>query len=200
MSFPKRLFIRGERRWRFSRQPTSLREDPRMNVHKNVSMTPKGRAHLVKEIERIGHRRARRPWQKYGRAGVQGRWRVAAALRCRPPRPCGATSQTPGELLHLDTKKLGQFDKPGHRVTGDRTQNTKRACWQALHVAIDDHSRVGSAWCWPMKQPRAPGSQVQTIAQPNSGPGCITRTGIGPTQPSPTFHPSLALASMGTTC
>lgn len=51
--------------------------------------------------------------------------------------------QTPGALLHLDTKKLGRFDKPGHRVTGDRTQNTSRAGWQALHVAIDDHSRVG---------------------------------------------------------
>ena len=51
--------------------------------------------------------------------------------------------QSPGELLHLDTKKLGRFDKPGHRVTGDRTQNTPRAGWQALHVAIDDHSRVG---------------------------------------------------------
>lgn len=51
--------------------------------------------------------------------------------------------QSPGELLHLDTKKLGRFDKPGHRVTGERTQNTPRAGWQALHVAIDDHSRVG---------------------------------------------------------
>ena len=51
--------------------------------------------------------------------------------------------QSAGELLHLDTKKLGKFDKPGHRVTGDRTQNTPRAGWQALHVAIDDHSRMG---------------------------------------------------------
>lgn len=40
-------------------------------------------------------------------------------------------------------KKLGCFDQPGHRVTGDRTRNTPRAGWQALHVAIDDHSRVG---------------------------------------------------------
>ena len=51
--------------------------------------------------------------------------------------------QTAGELLHLDTKKLGCFDQPGHRVTGDRTKNSRRAGWQALHVAIDDHSRVG---------------------------------------------------------
>ena len=51
--------------------------------------------------------------------------------------------ERPGELLHLDMKKLGCFDQPGHRVTGDRTRNTPRAGWQALHVAIDDRSRVG---------------------------------------------------------
>lgn len=51
--------------------------------------------------------------------------------------------QSAGEMLHLDTKNLGKFDKPGHRVTGDRTQNTPRAGWHALQVAIDDHSRVG---------------------------------------------------------
>jgi transposase InsO family protein len=48
-----------------------------------------------------------------------------------------------GELLHLDTKKLACFEQPGHRITGDRTRYTPRAGWQALHVAIDDHSRVG---------------------------------------------------------
>lgn len=51
--------------------------------------------------------------------------------------------ERPGELLHMDIKKLGCFDQPGHRVTGDRTRNTPGAGWQALHVAIDDHSRVG---------------------------------------------------------
>lgn len=50
---------------------------------------------------------------------------------------------TAGELLHLDTKKLARFEQPGHRVTGDRTRHTSKAGWQALHVAIDDHSRVG---------------------------------------------------------
>lgn len=49
---------------------------------------------------------------------------------------------SPGELLHMDTKRLHRFDKPGHRVTGDRIQNTPRSGSQALHVAIDDHCRV----------------------------------------------------------
>jgi len=39
---------------------------------------------------------------------------------------------TPGELLHIDTKKLARFEQPGHRVTGDRTRYTPRAGWQAL--------------------------------------------------------------------
>ena len=54
-----------------------------------------------------------------------------------------------GELLHLDTKKLARFEQPGHRVTGDRTRYTPRAGWQALHVAIDDHSRVGFSLMLP---------------------------------------------------
>lgn len=48
----------------------------------------------------------------------------------------------PGDLLHLDIKKLARFAQPGHRVTGDRKQNTPRAGWEFLHIAIDDHSRI----------------------------------------------------------
>lgn len=58
-----------------------------------------------------------------------------------PPRRYEKDS--PGELIHLDMKKLGRFEQPGHRVTGDRTRKSRHAGWQALHVAIDDHSRVG---------------------------------------------------------
>ena len=48
----------------------------------------------------------------------------------------------PGELVHLDTKRLVRFRKPGHRVTGNRTVDSPGAGWEYLHVAIDDHSRV----------------------------------------------------------
>jgi transposase InsO family protein len=57
--------------------------------------------------------------------------------------------QTPGELLHLDTKKLARFDRPGHRVTGDVTQYSRKLGYHALHVAIDDHSRVGFSLILP---------------------------------------------------
>ncbi len=48
----------------------------------------------------------------------------------------------PGELVHLDTKRLGRFWRPGHRVTGNRSRESRGAGWQFLHVAIDDHARV----------------------------------------------------------
>jgi transposase InsO family protein len=54
--------------------------------------------------------------------------------------------QAPGELLHIDTKRLGRIDGVGHRITGDRTLNrTKKLGWEAVHLAIDDHSRVSFA-------------------------------------------------------
>ncbi|ATJ81936.1 IS481 family transposase [Halomonas beimenensis] len=55
----------------------------------------------------------------------------------------------PGELLHLDIKKLGRFERPGHRVTGNRQQNTRGAGWEYVHVAIDDHSRVAFSTILP---------------------------------------------------
>ena len=48
----------------------------------------------------------------------------------------------PGELLHIDIKKLGRFDKVGHRITGDRTQRARNIGWEHVFVAVDDHSRV----------------------------------------------------------
>ena len=53
----------------------------------------------------------------------------------------------PGELLHLDVKKLGRIQGIGHRITGDRrSQSYKRDIgWEFVHVAIDDASRVALA-------------------------------------------------------
>lgn len=57
--------------------------------------------------------------------------------------------QRPGELIHLDIKKLGRFKKPGHRVTSSRKgQSNPRGTkagghgWEHVHVCIDDHSRI----------------------------------------------------------
>jgi transposase InsO family protein len=50
----------------------------------------------------------------------------------------------PGDIIHIDIKKLGKFNRIGHRITGDRTRqsNTRGVGWEYLHLAIDDHSRV----------------------------------------------------------
>lgn len=48
----------------------------------------------------------------------------------------------PGDLLHLDIKKLGRFVRPGHRVTGSRLAQSRGAGWEYVHVAIDDASRL----------------------------------------------------------
>ena len=50
----------------------------------------------------------------------------------------------PGEIIHIDIKKLGKFNRIGHRITGDRTgqSNTRGVGWEYVHLAIDDHSRL----------------------------------------------------------
>jgi transposase InsO family protein len=56
----------------------------------------------------------------------------------------------PGELLHLDIKKLGRILQPGHRVTGSRRVRAHgRAGWEFVFVAIDDHSRLAHAALLP---------------------------------------------------
>lgn len=94
-------------------------------------------------------------------------WRIAAQAGCgiatvsrcmkrlglsrfaslQPPAPVVRYERgAPGELLHLDTKKLGSIDGVGHRITGDRALNRNRGIgWDMVHLAIDDHSRVSFA-------------------------------------------------------
>jgi transposase InsO family protein len=57
----------------------------------------------------------------------------------------------PGEMIHLDIKKLGKIDGIGHRITGDRKGQSNRRSrgegigWEFVHVAIDDASRIAFA-------------------------------------------------------
>ena len=59
--------------------------------------------------------------------------------------------QRPGEIIHIDIKKLGKFNQIGHRITGDRTgqSNSRGVGWEALHLAIDDHSRLAYSEIMP---------------------------------------------------
>lgn len=51
----------------------------------------------------------------------------------------------PGELVHVDTKKLGRFHVVGKRILKDAVKRSRHAGWQHLHVAIDDHTRLAYA-------------------------------------------------------
>ena len=73
----------------------------------------------------------------------------------------------PGEMIHIDIKKLGRFNKVGHRISGDRTGQSKSrgVGWEYVHVSIDDASRIAfgkvmptrrSAAPWPSSRPRWP--------------------------------------------
>jgi transposase InsO family protein len=55
--------------------------------------------------------------------------------------------ERPGELIHLDIKKLGKFNQVGHRITGDRRgqSNGRGTGWEYVHVCVDDHSRIAFA-------------------------------------------------------
>ena len=48
----------------------------------------------------------------------------------------------PGDMIHLDIKKLGRIDGVGHRITGDKSRPQPGAGWEFLHVCVDDHSRL----------------------------------------------------------
>lgn len=71
--------------------------------------------------------------------------------RLDPPRPANRYEwPAAGDLLHLDIKKLGQIGgRVGHRIHGDRTTRVRGAGWEAVHVAIDDCTRLAYAEVLP---------------------------------------------------
>jgi len=80
--------------------------------------------------------------RRHGRSRLVGRQAREQVVRYE--------RSSPGELVHVDCKKLGRILRPGHRVTGDRRGRAKgKAGWQHLFVAIDDYSRLGFASVYP---------------------------------------------------
>lgn len=65
-------------------------------------------------------------------------------LRKLDPKPVVVRyeKKRPGELLHVDTKKLGRIQGVGHRIHGDRRRRVKGIGWEFLHVCVDDATRV----------------------------------------------------------
>lgn len=106
---------------------------------------------LARRIEQL--RRARMPVRRIaelvGRSvSTVARWLARqglSSLRALEPPALIVRYEhsAPGDLLHMDTKKLGRIVRTGHRVTGNRRDSVDGAGWEFAHVAIDDHSRSG---------------------------------------------------------
>jgi transposase InsO family protein len=86
---------------------------------------------------------------------VLGRLGLNRLSRLGPPEPPNRYERRrPGELVHVDTKKLGRFDRPGHRVTGHRRHGASRgAGWDVVHLCIDDFTRLAYVEVLPDEHP-----------------------------------------------
>jgi len=104
-----------------------------------------------------------------------------------PPEPVRRYEWSrPGELVHVDTKKLGRIAQPSHRVTGDRRHSLRGVGWEYAHVAIDDCSRYSyveilpdekrytatAFWLRAVRAFRQRGIRVERVLTDNGGAYC----------------------------
>jgi len=146
------LSERAAYRWlaRYRAEGLAGLEDRSSQPHRVPRRTPRER---VEEIVRLRLRRMSGA-EIACRTGVArstvARWLVRAGMgrlkQLAPPEPIRRyQKEHPGELLHLDIKKLGKIRGVGHRITGNRLQRARGIGWEFVHVAIDDASRIGYA-------------------------------------------------------
>jgi transposase InsO family protein len=154
---------RTVRKWveRYRREGLDGLRDRSSRPHRLHRPTPQA---IVEQVEAL--RRARRTGKQIAaelhispatvsrilqRLGLN---RIAALEPVAPVRRY--ERDKPGEMIHLDIKKLGRFARSGHRVTGNR-QGCRNvgAGWEFVHVAIDDHSRIAFARIMPNEKKRS---------------------------------------------
>src|SRR5688572_15917470 len=154
---------RTVRKWvdRYRREGLAGLSDRSSRPHRLRRPTPKA---VVEQVEAL--RRQRRSGKQIAadlhvsRATVSrvlkrlGLNRISALEPAEPVRRY--ERDKPGEMIHLDIKKLGRFARSGHRVTGNR-QGCRNvgAGWEFVHVAIDDHSRIAFARIMPNEKKRS---------------------------------------------
>ncbi|HUO11541.1 MAG TPA: IS481 family transposase, partial [Caulobacteraceae bacterium] len=143
--------VKTVRKWvsRFRAEGPAGLADRSSRPHKLRRPTPPG---VVEQI--IALRRQRWTGKQIAKetatspATVSRVLRAARLSRMRdldpPAPPVRYEYREPGGLIHLDTKKLGRFERIGHRITGKRTGNasSRASGWEFVHVCIDDASRV----------------------------------------------------------
>jgi transposase InsO family protein len=122
--------------------------------HRLHRPTPQGQAELVEQLRRqlwTGLRISQQTGLSRATVSRILRRRKLSRMRDLEPRQPALRYEHPhpGDLLHLDIKKLGRIAKPGHRVTGNLADRTRRVGWEYVHVAIDDHSRIAFSAIFP---------------------------------------------------
>jgi len=95
--------------------------------------------------------------------------RRAGLSRLRDLQPCEPVMryehELPGDLVHIDTKKLARIERMGHRITGNPRDNTDGAGWEFLFVAVDDHAHIGfTDLCLDERHPSARQFLHNTVA------------------------------------
>ena len=122
-------------------------------------------------------------------SGILTRIGLGKLSRLEPPEPVSRYErERPGELIHIDVKKLGRINHVGHRVTGDRRKasRTRGAGWEFVHVCIDDATRL--AYVEVLGDEKASTAvaflpdrlhEMPKKAQPGSKPARRLRYGVG---------------------
>jgi hypothetical protein len=135
---------------RFRAEGEGGMEDRSSRPHR-IAATPPDRVAVIEELRRL-----RFTAKRIADALRMARSTVSAVLKriglgrlalLEPPEPTNRYCRRhPGELLHVDVKKLGRFELPGHRVTGrgpgHHGNRPKRLGWEAVHVCVDDTTRL----------------------------------------------------------
>jgi transposase InsO family protein len=142
---------RTGRKWRdrFEQEGQAGLQDRSSRPHRLRQPTP---PEVIERIERL--RRQRMPGNEIAATVGVSASTVSRVLKrlglsklsaLEPAQPVRRYErEQPGEMIHLDIKKLGKFNQVGHRITGDRTgqSNSRGVGWEYVHVCIDDASRV----------------------------------------------------------
>jgi transposase InsO family protein len=138
----------GFKWWRRFREEGLLGlQDRSSRPHRSPQLTSSQRSELVLRL-----RRCRLTAQEIASKLQMPRSTVSAVLKrhgvarlrdLEPPPPIVRYEhERPGDLLHLDVKRLARIRGVGHRITGDRRHRFRGAGWECVHVAVDDHSRL----------------------------------------------------------
>lgn len=122
--------------------------------------TPEDRVEAIAALRRLRLTGAEIAWA-LGMAlstvgAVLDRIGLGKLSRLEPPEPPNRYERKrPGELLHVDVKKLVRIERgAGHRMTGKRTKHARGAGWEFVHVCFDDATRLAYVEVLPDEKAR----------------------------------------------